>query len=649
MSHAINSEIETDDVLQVDQLFKQLSEEAIDLRIVEKFFSEIEHRMLQLSASMFDIGPIKNTLQQLKAFTSETPLAEVWQAESNIKQEFQNWLNLLEKRDQKIETYHFRRFCDTSKESLDTVVFSALARFYRNLPHSPSNQSKFDLVITRLFTKERSKTFRQMSLERTNLTDHLAHLFNRWDNKTKDFNQVSDETMVALSKIDEFICETQSLTSFEDLVKNNLFDRFRFFKRDLEEQFFEPVIVAAAIECNLAVGNVFNKLLGNANENLSTKLTSAFDFAEAFHDTSPNAQVHTSELLHEVKLHETSDGTSENEELLHIWELLEMVGAENNLPPLAIGEVETADSKTSNKSLPPQDRIAPLLATLSTPQPDLKLLRDYTQKSNSLSSLDLKDFLHSSEKNTDEICRDALRLILWSEEIRENELTNPKSLPLTIRDEVKTILRRSQNLAEQLGLLIENADQATQNRLLIVANKLLETSLKLERAIVRFSNRNLGRTKTPEKESPVTRPKPIFVLNPPKTAKPPVNRWLIAATILVFLLSGGIFFFSDQMNSAIPPPKNVEQIDVTKLSKGEHLQVAYRKENVLFVTAKDSWSQLSKAEQGETLKNLLGYPSQPRLETIIITDGKGAPLGDISADGLNIGENPQIAEIQGNK
>ena len=76
----------------------------------------------------------------------------------------------------------------------------------------------------------------------------------------------------------------ESKPSFEELINNKLFDRFREFKRGLGQRFFDPEIVAASIECNLAVGNAFNTLLGNANENLSSKLISTFDFAEAFHD-----------------------------------------------------------------------------------------------------------------------------------------------------------------------------------------------------------------------------------------------------------------------------------------------------------------------------------------------------------------------------
>lgn len=60
----------------------------------------------------------------------------------------------------------------------------------------------------------------------------------------------------------------------------------------------------------------------------------------------------------------------------------------------------------------------------------------------------------------------------------------------------KNVLRKSQTLADHLQLLIEVSEPGVQNQLLVVSNKLLAFRLKLERAIVRFSNRNHGSSKS---------------------------------------------------------------------------------------------------------------------------------------------------------
>jgi hypothetical protein len=64
------------------------------------------------------------------------------------------------------------------------------------------------------------------------------------------------------------------------------------------------------------------------------------------------------------------------------------------------------------------------------------------------------------------------------------------------------------------------------------------------------------------------------------------------------------------------------------------------------VIAKSSWKGLSKDEQTETLQVLLNYPSQPKLDTVIVNDEQGEFLADISPSGVTIGEKTQVAEKQ---
>ncbi len=647
MPPTVTNEIIIEEPFQIHQLFKQLSEEAIDLRITEKFLAEVERRMLKVSMSAFNIDIIKAALQKLRDLPKDGSPMDFWQVDFQIKQEFQTWRNILEKRDSKIETYHLRRFCDTTQEPLDNVVYSALARFYRSLEHSSANQSKFDLAITRLFASDRGQAYRTLRLNRSELTEHLHQLFDNWDGKKNYPLEIPKETAKTIEKIDEFIDEAGTLVSFDELVKCNLFERFRIFKQSLGQNFYHPAVVSAAVDCNLAVGNTFHALLGNANENLHTRVKATFDFAGAFHDTSPNAQIHISEILNEVKIHETLDPKSpENQELRYLWDLLEHIGVEPEVSSQPDQTQNLLDSDLSKKSLPPQDRIKSLLAVLGEPEPNIKLLRDYMQKYESLRVLDLNDFLHFSDENADQLCRKALSLILWAEEIRENELNQPKNLPVTIRDEVKTVLRKSQTLADHLQLLIEVSDTPTQNRLLVVSNKLLEFRLKLERAIVRFSNRNLGISKS---ETPNEEKKEVPSVSKVEKVESAVvytqtKSWVFALLLLGVLVSGLTYYLTKQLGDIVPAVQEVEKIDTKALPKGELMRVAYRKKNALFITVQDEWTKLSKAEQKETLENLLNYPAKTKLEVVVITNGAGKPVGQISAEGVNTSDNFQIVE-----
>jgi hypothetical protein len=198
------------------------------------------------------------------------------------------------------------------------------------------------------------------------------------------------------------------------------------------------------------------------------------------------------------------------------------------------------------------------------------------------------------------------------------------------------LLQRVQSFTEQLEELVEISDQTVQNRLLIVSNKLLETRLKLERNIVRFTNHHLGRAKVPVMETEAVSLSPVTERDSIKRAKPRFNRWLMAATFLVALLCGGAFVLAEQMSGAIPLPKDVEEINVAELPKGEHLHIAHRQSSTLFVSSKESWKSLSAEEKRENLQNLLNYPAKTKLNSVIIIAPDGLPLGDISPDEINI-------------
>ena len=619
---------------QTEKIFKQASDEAVNLRIAEKILAEVERRLLTYAPSLFEIDKIKSLLQQLKNLSVVSAPDEVFQVEFRVNQEFHFWRSLLETRDQKIETYHLRRFFDTTGETLDVAVFVALTNFYRSLPLTPANLSKFDLVVTRLFTKKTLDTKRETRLNRREMTKTLNELFNNWDGKIKFAANFSSETIQTVAEIDHFIAEAKSLRDFEELITSNLFERLRTFKREIGKQFFEPFVIAAAVECNLTIGNVFNQLLNKANENLSARLNSKFDFAEAFHDTSPNAQIHVSEILKEIRADENfAVQKDENEELSHIWELLQFVGGGTPLPkPI----YETIFPIQANEQ--PQiaaERISELLATLSEPAPDVKLLRDFMQKSKLLWTIDLNDFIGEETTELDSVCREILGTILVMDELCNHELNQQAEISSETKNEVAKVLQKSQNLAEQLDHLLESTDHSAQYRLLIVSNKLLETRLKFERTIVRLGNRHLGLTKENLTEIEDSNDVPIVETPDSNVIEPRVNSWLIAATFLVTFFSGGLYFFAQQMDGAIPIAQDVEEIHVVTLPDSDHLAAAYRQKDTLFVTSKESWGKLPDVQKRQSLESLVNVPAKTKLATVIVTDSDGQPLGDISADGVH--------------
>jgi hypothetical protein len=108
-------------------------------------------------------------------------------------------------------------------------------------------------------------------------------------------------------QIDGFIKEARSFTTVEEIIQSGIFDRYRQFKRELEGRFFEPAVVAAAIECNLVFGNAFDLLLRHADGALGDKLDSDVDLAGVLHDPTPGARNHVIEVLTDVFNMESND------------------------------------------------------------------------------------------------------------------------------------------------------------------------------------------------------------------------------------------------------------------------------------------------------------------------------------------------------
>jgi hypothetical protein len=64
------------------------------------------------------------------------------------------------------------------------------------------------------------------------------------------------------------------------------------------------------------------------------------------------------------------------------------------------------------------------------------------------------------------------------------------------------------------------------------------------------------------------------------------------------------------------------------------MSAAYRQDQTLYVTAQDSWSQLSVDEQRKNLQRLIDYPGKVRYTAFVIFNSSGRPFADISPNGI---------------
>ena len=611
-----------------DNKFESLSDEAMSLRITEKFLVEIERSLLRDSQPMFDVSAVKEHLKFLNPSSGNDDVTGRDHAESALKIEFAIWRSRLTQRDAAIETFHVRRFCDSARMSLNPKIFQSLTRFYRSIPLNSNSQSKFDLMTTRAFASECRGRMRPAQYDREDTCEQLRLLYLDWNETQVGLFCDQDKVEDAVARFEEFLNEANRLSEFEGLIESDIFDRIRGFKRDLGTDIFAPECVAAAIECNVTVGRVFDSLMVVANSNLNQRLGEKIDFAGALLDGSLEGGALVD--LFAGLTNEPVAAFAGNSDMALLRSMLKRTEAVHVVEDVEVDAESEEQASVETPSPSVKQRIAAELATISQANPDTMLLRGYMSRSSSLDVLDLNDFLFDAKGEPDVFGRRALASILCLEEFKDNELASSKPLDAEVNDELVAMLEFAERIGDELTDALQVAEQSAQNRLLVVINSLLSSRLQVERAVVRFT-------------VPVVEPVEEVKIEPPKTefktfeiSRSPLrdtNRWLMVVTVFVVLVCGSMLMFGGANYNAAPLPEDVEDVNVGRMPGPEHLEQALRKGNTLFVTAKQSWRGLDETDKKKYLQKMVELELRKPLNVVVVVGPDGQPLGDISAEG----------------
>ncbi len=290
---------------------KRATDEVLGLQTVEHVLSGIEREQMKVIPKSYDDLPVKLALHDFLQDTHSTNSTEHAQAEFRLMQETESWYSALSHRDRQISVSHLRRFCETARPALSAQALISLARFYRNSPYSESVRSKYDLIITRLFSRELEFDQRELLLTREEMTEHIRELYADWSSiQLYSTDEADSEIMISTLKFEDFMNEIESVESFDELIKVDFFNRLRWFKEECRENFFAPVVSAIAIESNVRVGNRFVDLLQKEKENSnSARMEEKYGF---LHDqTISDATGKTLELVELLKEKSESRETAE--------------------------------------------------------------------------------------------------------------------------------------------------------------------------------------------------------------------------------------------------------------------------------------------------------------------------------------------------
>lgn len=248
---------------QAEFFKKRATDEVNSLQMVEHVLSGVERDFLGVSPKLYDDLEVKKALHSFLQVSQNINSPEQANAEFLLLQETETWYSALSQKDKNIAIGNLRRYCETTRPALSFQALAALARFYRNAPFSESVRSKFEMVLTRFFSREIGGDIRKLVLSHDEMIEKLNEFYAEWSSIPLYATDDDDESNLLLSaiKFEEFMTEVESAENIEELLKTDFFNRFKNFKDDTHENFFAPLITATSIESNIRIGNRFLALL----------------------------------------------------------------------------------------------------------------------------------------------------------------------------------------------------------------------------------------------------------------------------------------------------------------------------------------------------------------------------------------------------
>ena len=241
---------------------KRAMDEVSSLQMVEHVLSGVELEHMKMSPVSYDDLDAKKALHKFLQVSGNLKSPEHAEAEYVLRNETESWSFALFERDQKISVANIRRFCEDSRPVLSSQALISLARFYRNSPYSEDVRGKFDFVMTRLFSRDTEEGTRRLLFPHEDMIGHISTLYENWSSISL-YSREEDQIEISflVTRLNEFSSDVENAKTFDELLEDNFFNKARLFKEGADEMFFVPEVAAAAIACNLSIGNKYLELI----------------------------------------------------------------------------------------------------------------------------------------------------------------------------------------------------------------------------------------------------------------------------------------------------------------------------------------------------------------------------------------------------
>ena len=246
---------------------KRAVDEVTFLQMVESAFGGVERDQMKIVPTLYDDLEVKKVLHSFLQLPPKASASEHSQGEFQLLQTTEGWYSTLAHRDRRMMTAHLRRYCENSRPPLSMPALIALARFYRNSPYTEQVRSKFDLMLTRIFSQEIGGNQRELNFSREDLVGYIKELYAEWSSVPMYSTDADDEGIrQTVAQFEEFISEANAADDFDALINDNFFNRLRTFKESTNEDFYAPPVASAAVELNVKIGNRYVELLERERE-----------------------------------------------------------------------------------------------------------------------------------------------------------------------------------------------------------------------------------------------------------------------------------------------------------------------------------------------------------------------------------------------
>lgn len=248
---------------------KKAVAEVSALQMVEHIITGVEREYLKVVPKGFDDFNAKKALSTFLNSEDTIDSEGHATAEYNLMQETEAWCSALAVRDNQVPVSSLRQYCETSRPALSSQALLALGRFYRNLPYSEAVRSKFDFVVTRLFSRSMNLEKRVCLFTRDETLAHINTLYSDWSSvPLYAVDEDDSKVMLTALSFEDLAIEAENADSFDRLIENDFFGRLRMFKESIAELFYAPQVAAAAIECNIRIGNAYVDLIDRERQKI---------------------------------------------------------------------------------------------------------------------------------------------------------------------------------------------------------------------------------------------------------------------------------------------------------------------------------------------------------------------------------------------